>query len=99
VRHDCFAWADVRAIAAFKQDLLAVDLLCMEFELPDGVVVIDEGMTGFDLLTRSVSMRFPGIDRDWRSRVTYPPFATNYEELWRQGPSASQPARPLPDAS
>jgi len=89
VRDNGFAWADVRAVAVFKHDLLTVDLICMQFELADRVVVTDEGMAGFDLLTRSLSMRFPGIDPQWWHRVAYPPFATNYEEIWRQGQSAS----------
>jgi hypothetical protein len=99
IRDNSFAWADVRAIAVFKQDLLTVDRICMQFELADRVVATDEDMTGFDLLTRSVSIRFPDIDHEWRSRVTYPPFAANYEEIWRQGPSAPQPASPPVEAS
>jgi hypothetical protein len=46
----------VQSIAVFKRDLMTVDLICMQFELPDRVVEAHEQMTGFDAMTRAVSI-------------------------------------------
>ena len=85
-------WRQVQAIHAFKRDLLSVDLICLAFALPDGVVEVDEEMEGYHSLVTELPNRFPGIDAGWWEKVAHPPFATNWTTLWTTESSSARSA-------
>jgi hypothetical protein len=69
-------------IHAFKRDLFTVDLICLAFSLPDGVVQVDEEMVGYQSLLAELPSHYPGYYAGWWEKVAHPPFATNWTLLW-----------------
>ena len=83
-----FKWTDVRGIVAFKRDHMTVDLVCVAFELSNGLMrELDEDMVGYRELADQLPAKF-SLDPSWEERVVLPPFATNWTVLWRAAPSA-----------
>ena len=70
-------WRDVEKITAFKADLLAYDLACLELELgsEDQSFGIHEEVEGFWELVRRIKDVFPDSRQDWESGVLQPAFA------------------------
>ena len=70
--HVLFVWGDVKKVVAYKRDLLSVDLVCIEFEIPDGTFVeIDEDMDNFTYVQEEMLRRFPTIDPEWFENSCY----------------------------
>jgi hypothetical protein len=81
-----FRWREVQAIHAFN----SVDLICLAFDLPDGVVEVDEEMEGYHSLMTELSDQFPSIDAGWWKKVAHPAFATNWTTLWTTESSSAR---------
>lgn len=78
-------WVDVRRATAFKRDLLAVDCICVSFNLADDVELeVDEDMAGWKRLVEVLPEHLPGCKpfSDWYPTVAFPPFATNALEIY-----------------
>ncbi|HEY0131529.1 MAG TPA: hypothetical protein VGB57_08990, partial [Allosphingosinicella sp.] len=77
---------EILRATAFKRDEVTTDLLCVEIELGNGESIeLNEDVIGFDEWLRRVDA-LPGVDPDWRGKVTQPPFARNETVLFtRQG--------------
>ena len=82
---DAVAFDAVRQIVAFKQDLFTTDLICVAFivEAENGLIVHEE-MPGFKDLFDTLLASFPGLDREWYTRVMHPAFATNKIVVWER---------------
>jgi hypothetical protein len=72
-------WKGVKGIVAYKRDLLTLDLICLGLTTDDGVVEIDEEMSGWTALIDALPVYLSGalIPSDWRDKVVRPPFAAN----------------------
>ena len=84
------AWDGIVRVAAFKRDLMAVDLLCLLIQSDDAMVEIDEQMAGFALVLDELERRLE-ITPDWRLRVLFPAFETNATILYQRGAQAGVP--------
>lgn len=69
-------WDEIRQVAAFKRDLMTVDLVCLAVATPAGVVEIDEDMAGYREVEAQLCARL-GIGEAWRLSVLFPAFAAN----------------------
>lgn len=79
-------WNQVNRIAAFKDDLLTVDLICMEFILREKDIVfeVNEDIEGFWDLAKRLPTIYPSINREWQSKVVLPPFARNPTTIYQR---------------
>ncbi len=78
-----FAWNKVKRIVTYKDDLLTVDLIYLEFETEDGLVYLahDEA-PGFEQLCTNMNKEFPAVDSNWLLKVMHPAFAKNFTVLY-----------------
>lgn len=80
-----FEWAEVKRIVAYKDDLITVDLVCIEFELNDGLVYLaHDECIGFEALLGKMSEAIPAIAPEWFTRITTPAFERNYTVLFEK---------------
>lgn len=77
-------WSEISRVAAFKQDLVAYDVLCVLLTDPEGSMIVDEEMEGFDAMIQELPLRLPGAPGldDWWERVIQPAFATNFTVIF-----------------
>ena len=70
-------WGAIDRAEAFKRDLYAVDLICLELRAHGEWVEVDEEMTGWDDLLRELPERLPGAlaRDDLYAAVMKPAFA------------------------
>ena len=81
-----FAWSDVRAIHAYKVDLVTIDQIRFVFSLEAESVVVSEDMAGFDSLIKVLPRQFPGFVETWFATVAFPSFQQNWTTLWSREP-------------
>jgi hypothetical protein len=70
-------WSAVDRVEAFKRDLYALDLICLELRARGSWVEVNEEMEGWDLLLSAMHERLPGaLDQaKLYAAVMQPPFA------------------------
>jgi hypothetical protein len=70
-------WSDIDRAEAFKRDLLATDLICLELRAHGEWVEVNEEMEGWDDLIAQLPQRLPGaLSREKLfAAVVKPPFA------------------------
>jgi hypothetical protein len=78
------AWADVREIVAYKEDLFSYDEICLGFRTDAAANYwrLTEEFSNYKILLLELERRFPDIRTDWFHEVAYPEFATNWTTLW-----------------
>jgi len=74
-------WRDIVRIAAFKRDLITVDMICLAVETGDFAIELNDGMPGFDTLLPALDSAL-GIDPSWQLRVMFPAFEANMEMIF-----------------
>lgn len=79
-------WADVREIAAWKDDVFCYDIICMGFRIgdEDAFFECDEKRAGWDALNAALLDRFGVRWENWFSVVAYPAFVLNWTVLWHR---------------
>jgi hypothetical protein len=82
-------WSQLTKIVTYKQDLFAVDRICLDFfveslQLPYRT---NEEMQGFQDLMERMRQVFPSIDENWHRQVTFPAFAQNLKVLYERQPA------------
>lgn len=70
------AWSAISRVVAYKQDLLAVDRLCLLLELDCGMLEVHEEMSGYPAFEEAL-MQSLGLGMEWKLDVLFPAFATN----------------------
>ncbi len=77
-------WQEIIEIAAWKRDLVAVDLICLGFRWAGSEVYkeVDEETEGWDALIKQIRHRYGADDREWWREVAFPAFATNLTTIW-----------------
>lgn len=81
----CLDWSQIVRVVAAKRDLFGRDLLCLFFEMrPEGVIEVDESMTGWQDLLNALPARLPGALNadDWVARVLFPAFVESPVEVF-----------------
>jgi hypothetical protein len=81
------AWQDTVRVEAFKRDLYAVDLICLDFVLNDNKAVeINEEMEGFDSLVNKLPEYLPGCQKfeQWFLVVAIPAFKENNTVIYQR---------------
>ncbi len=83
-------WADVERAVAFKRDLWAVDLVCLELEAKGLVLEIDEEMEGWQDVLAALPERLPGCldGRAIFAAVMHPPMAESRAVVFVRAPPA-----------
>jgi hypothetical protein len=77
-----FFWDRVQRIVTYKDDLMTTDLICLEFEVGDGLVYLaHEEAPGFEHLCIEMVRAIPTIDPNWIVTVMQPAFARNLRVL------------------
>ena len=77
-------WADVRQVAAWKEDVFAYDIIFLGFRVGEDeeYLVCNEQDGGWKEVQGKLRRRF-GIEWEkWWSGVAFPAFAMNWTELW-----------------
>lgn len=95
-----FRWGEVVAIHAWKEDLFAVDLICMGFEVleQEHWIRLHEEMDGYQSLVEGLVRRYPDLEEGWWSKVAFPAFVPNQRVIWQRGPGASGSSAARPDS-
>lgn len=76
-------WSAIRAIVTYKRDLFSYDGIFIAFKLgDDDWIEVCEDEPHFAAFVDDVHERFPDVPRDWRYKVMFPAFETNYRVLW-----------------
>lgn len=78
-------WDEAISIKAFKRDLWAVDLICLEIELRGGNrIEVNEEMDGWDSLVQKLPEYLPGCTAfaDWFEIVALPAFKLNLTSIF-----------------
>jgi len=85
-------WDEVTGATAFKMDLLATDLICLEFDVAVGSasVLVHEQMPGWTELISELPTRLMGVEDGWYRQVMLPAFATNARVIWPPQPTPKQ---------
>lgn len=81
------AWRDTVRIEAFKRDLYAVDLICLNIVLTQGAPVeINEEMDGWESLVEKLPEYLPGCQtvEQWFQPVAFPAFKPNFTVIYRR---------------
>jgi hypothetical protein len=73
------AWGDVTKATAYRRSLLTIDLICIVFTTPDGILDVHEEMTGWSDLVEALPKLLPGTPPFpvWSSKVAQGPSSTN----------------------
>lgn len=79
-----FAWGEVREVVAFKRDLITTDLVCLDFKVAGGWVVVHEEFEGWSDLIEMMGRHLPIDPPDWFPTVIHPAFAPNVRVLFRR---------------
>lgn len=80
-------WDEAISIKAFKRDLWAVDLICLEIELSDGNrMEVNEEMDGWDSLVQKLPEYLPGCTTfgNWFEIVASPAFKLNLTSIFER---------------
>jgi len=79
-----FKWDDITRIVAYKEDLLAVDEICLLTEDKNGRgFTVSESVNGWYQFTVALQKHF-GFDEWWMAKVAQPPFARNEMVLFEK---------------
>ena len=78
-------WEDIRAVASFKVDCYAYDLICFAVEAREegAGFVVNEEHPQFEELVGAFEARLPGFDGEWFRKVAFPAFETCETVLYR----------------
>ena len=78
-------WDRVNRIAVYKKDEFTTDLICIEFGLPENMVVtLHEELEGYNSVVQAMHLQFEGIEKDWYSKIVQPPFERNYRVIYEK---------------
>ena len=76
-------WDQVNRIAVYKKDEFTTDLICIEFGLPENMVVtLHEELEGYHSVVQAMNIQFEGIEKDWYSKIVQPVFERNYRVIY-----------------
>ena len=79
------AWKDTIRIEVFKQDLFAVDLICLTIDSThDKQLELNEDMDGWESLVEKLPDYLPGCETlaEWFPAVAFPPYKTNRKIIY-----------------
>ncbi len=72
------AWTDIETIFAFKRDLMTVDELSIEVFLKNNMRIrLTEEIDGWYQFIIKIKEVFPGVDKEFDTKLIFPPFETN----------------------
>ncbi len=74
-------WTEIRAIFAYKIDLITIDQICLNFETRSGEIVVHEGMQGYEELLAGLE-RHLGLTPEWSLDVMFPAFEENLTQIY-----------------
>ena len=79
-------WNNIKQVAAFKEDLLTVDAVCLEIAtyVPAQYWVVDDDVAGFWDLSARLKTVLPGYEQDWEQHVVKPAFARNWRVVFKR---------------
>lgn len=82
-------WDEVNRIEAYKRDLLAVDLICMDLWLPGRGewCLLHEEAPGWEAWTEALAAAIPLEVPDWYARIVKPAFAENRTVVYERRPA------------
>jgi hypothetical protein len=81
-------WSEVRAVAAYKEDLFAYDEIWLAFKTSGNYwFEVSEHEEGFQAFAEEVGRRF-SLPDGWFRELMLPAFARNYRVLWGQDRSS-----------
>ena len=76
-------WKQVKSVAVYKKDEFMSDLICIEFGLPENMVVtLHEELEGYHSVVQAMHIQFEGIEKDWYSKIVQPAFERNYRVIY-----------------
>lgn len=78
------AWLEVERLEVYKIDLLTFDEVCLDIVLSTTVIRITEKTDGWNTFIQKLQAQFPGIEKDWYSKIIQPPFQTNHSVLYKR---------------
>ena len=72
-------WDQIDKVAVFKEDLVTLDLICMEFTIGarNEMFEINEDVQGFWDVVKQIKVLFPSSRQDWEASVVKPAFERN----------------------
>jgi hypothetical protein len=78
------AWASVEEILAYKQDRWVVDSVRLVFRTSDAPMEYEvaEETAGYEQLVAAMERAFPDHDKQWWSKVAFPPMETCRTRVW-----------------
>ena len=78
-------WSEVIAVTASKKNLVAFDLVCLEFQLADGsTFVVNDDAQGFWELVVETKRALAGSQQDWESAVLRSPSSQTPVTIYRR---------------
>jgi len=85
-------WQDIQQAVAYKRDVFAYDLICIEFITAEWGVEINERMEGWGEMTSALPNYLPGITDcwEWWNAILQPPFAANPTVIFKRYVLGSQ---------
>jgi hypothetical protein len=77
-------WKDIEEINAYKVDLMNIDEIYFDIILAETCITITEELEGWSEFTEKLNTIFPTFDKEWFSKVAFPPFETNFITLFKR---------------
>jgi hypothetical protein len=77
-------WSQVRKVSAFKRDIYAYDLICIEIESDEWIDQLNEQMEGWQSMIEALPAHLPAAlpVAEWWTEVAFPAFAPNCTVLF-----------------
>lgn len=82
--NDLFEWCEVVSIEAYKRDLVAEDLICLDIVLKSGErVIVHEELIGFGNFKMMMHSALSIQDANWLEVITEEPFETSRTNIYK----------------
>ena len=78
-----YKWNEVEEIIAYKVDIFAEDVICIELFFKDYKLLFTEETKGWDEFLDRMHHYFPQINQNWRFDIVKPAFARNETLIFR----------------
>ena len=93
--HLRLTWEQITAVYAYKRDCVTVDQISLILgdDNQQTWMEVTEDDAGFKVLVVELARRIPGWPGvyDWWEKVTYPPFETQWTQLYRRAAPLDSP--------